>query len=353
MRMAIVIILVMALASAATATNLGNRAPVKPTVSFPPNVPDPARQGGDTIYDAFVIPSLPFEDSGTTEGYTNDYDEVCPFDAPNTPDVCYRFTPSYTTMVNIDLCYSSYDTKVYVWDENLNLVACNDDYYFAPPCYIYSSRLEGVVLAGGQTYYIIVDGYWGAWGPYVITVDECVPFDLDCPDGGIPEGEPDLYNGYVDTWNGGCNTPPEYPFEQIDGNASGDAILCGVAGWYTYAGHDYRDTDWYLLTMGSSGAIDVTIQAESSTYAFELGPQDCGNVAVLQSATADACVEGTMAITGYEEGEIVWFWAGSTIFAPPGGDPPETYRYTCWFSGLLAAVATEPTSWSTMKALFE
>lgn len=39
-------------------------------------VPDPARQGGDTIADATVILAIPYSDTGTTTGYVDDYDEV-------------------------------------------------------------------------------------------------------------------------------------------------------------------------------------------------------------------------------------------------------------------------------------
>ena len=40
--------------------------------------PDPQviLQGGDTIEDATVIPSLPYHDEGTTIGYNDDYDEI-------------------------------------------------------------------------------------------------------------------------------------------------------------------------------------------------------------------------------------------------------------------------------------
>ncbi|SVC06178.1 uncharacterized protein METZ01_LOCUS259032, partial [marine metagenome] len=41
--------------------------------------PDQTRQGGDTVDDAVVINSVPYSDAGTTSGYTNDYDEECPY----------------------------------------------------------------------------------------------------------------------------------------------------------------------------------------------------------------------------------------------------------------------------------
>jgi hypothetical protein len=53
----------------------------KPAFTGIPNVSDPnvILQGGDNIGSATVIPSLPYHDTGTTSGYTDDYDEVCPY----------------------------------------------------------------------------------------------------------------------------------------------------------------------------------------------------------------------------------------------------------------------------------
>ena len=49
--------------------------------------PDRSRQGGDTVGDAMVIDELPYYNTGTTEGYTDDYDEECPYSGSTSPDV--------------------------------------------------------------------------------------------------------------------------------------------------------------------------------------------------------------------------------------------------------------------------
>lgn len=58
----------------------GSSAAGAPQIELPPppeNSGTPSHrtvlQGGDNIGDAFVIPSLPFEDNGTTSGYNDDY----------------------------------------------------------------------------------------------------------------------------------------------------------------------------------------------------------------------------------------------------------------------------------------
>jgi hypothetical protein len=352
MRFAIVVLLVVAVADGSLAYDLGNQAPVKPIATSPENVPNPERQGGDTIEDATVIPSIPYSNSGTTAGYSNDYDEVCPYPGSTAPDVVYAYSPTITEAVTIDLCSSNYDTKLYVYDGDMNLFACNDDAYFGDPCGVYVSALENLTLEGGTTYYIVIDGYGAAYGPYVIDITTVVPCLLDCPAGGFAEGEPPLVDGYVDNWNGGCNTDPGHPFQAITGDADGNRILCGVGGWYLFQGSNYRDTDWYTLEMGVTGAIEIVADAEEPTYIFEIGPSDCVALDIAQQATAGACQETSMTITGYAPGQTVWFWAGSTVFAAPSGEDDE-YDYVVWFSGLEPAVATESTTWGSVKALYE
>jgi hypothetical protein len=309
---------------------------------------DPLGQG-DTIANAIVIPYLPFNDSRTTAGFADNYDEICPYSGSTAPDVVYEYVSASTQSVDVDLCGSGYDTKLYVYDAGLNLVACNDDFYFGAPCGTYVSKLENVPLSAGMTYYIIIDGYGAASGTFVLSIAAFVPCVVSCPPGGFTEGEPPLVNEYVDNYNGGCNTP-SYPFQGLYGNAYGRLTLCGVSGWYLTAGSNYRDTDWYILHNGVAGAIEITADAEYATYIFELGPQDCSAIGVLQQATAGPCAEAFMTISGYGSGAPVWFWAGPTVYAAPGADT--SYDYVVWFSGLQGGVATEATTWSTLKALY-
>lgn len=138
-----------------------------------PNVPDPnvILQGGDTVNDATVIDALPYTTSGTTTGYTNDYDEICPYDSSTSPDVVYSYTPITDIAVDISLCSnSSYDTKLYVYENVVgNLVDCVDD-----NCPDFLSELLDLELTGGNTYYIIVDGYGTEHGNYSFEMQEAL-----------------------------------------------------------------------------------------------------------------------------------------------------------------------------------
>jgi len=351
MRKMLAFALVLTFVGSAVAADLGNQAPLKSDPIVPENVPQ-ARQGGDTVFDAVAIPGLPYSNTGTTAGYTDDYDEACPYTGSTSPDVVYSYTPAGPEGVTIDLCGSSYDTKLYVYDADLNLVACNDDYYSSgDPCGSFVSRLENVGLTGGTTYYFIIDGYGDDFGDYVIDVQGFEPCVLDCPAGAQLEGEPALGPGYADSYNGGCNSDTPI-FQTLEADANGDLTMCGISGWYDNAGTPTRDTDWFIVNMGASGTADFVIDAEYAVSLFELSPQDCDNVAVAQSVEAGPCNEASLAVSGYGEGAPVWMWVGPTVFEAPGDD--DTFDYVLMASGLLpGTIATENTSWSSMKALYQ
>ena len=134
------------------------------------------RQGGEDIATATVIAGLPHSSVGTTIGYVDNYDEVCPYTGSTSPDVVYSFTPGANVAVDITLCNGSdYDTKLYVYENAWTPgapFACNDD-----TCPGWVSELTDLNLTGGNTYYIVVDGYYGASGNYVLDITEDVWVD--------------------------------------------------------------------------------------------------------------------------------------------------------------------------------
>jgi hypothetical protein len=134
----------------------------------PADFPPPSLlQGGEDVGTAVVISSLPYSDAGTTSGHVNDYEGTC--GGSGAPDVVYSFTPSVDYFVTMDLCNSSYDTKVYVFESTVNnVIGCNDD-----ACGL-QSRLT-VEMSAGITYYIIVDGYGSSSGSYDMVVTGIEP----------------------------------------------------------------------------------------------------------------------------------------------------------------------------------
>ncbi len=210
----------------------------KPAYTGAKNVPDQnvILQGGDNCATATVISSLPYSDAGTTAGYTDDYDMACPYTGSTSPDVVYSYTPSSNVLVDIDVCESAYDTKLYVFDTNCtnaDSVACNDDFCSNSSGDPYRSQLPSVPMNSGTTYYIVVDGYGGESGTYNINVDtvSAPPPDtlMDCPVGALFSQEPHLP---ADAWSAGTSDsgfqPENYAvFENF--SASGE--ICDIHWW--------------------------------------------------------------------------------------------------------------------------
>ncbi|MEZ4389014.1 MAG: hypothetical protein R3D98_15820 [Candidatus Krumholzibacteriia bacterium] len=335
------LLLILALAAPGLAYDLGNTAPPKASSHHTAPTPDPQvlRQGGDTLADAVHV-DFPFAATGTTVGYTDDYDEACPYTQSTSPDVVYTFSVPHDIWTFIDMYGSTYDTKIYVYDEDLELVACNDDYY---PDYV--SRIENLLLLADVTYYLVIDGYGGDSGQYVVDTfwadDWCI---LEPEPGMVLEGEPALHDGYEDAYNGGCNSPQfGNPFGVLDPGPD----VFGTSGWYLSAdGSQARDTDWFVHQLGPAGTRTITADAEEATYVFELGPQDCGTVGVLQSVEVGPCEPGELTITG-EPFSTVWIWVGPTTF---DGDGEYDYILRLEPEDPVAGAAQ---SWSAVKGLFD
>lgn len=193
----------------------------------PPPDPNIILQGGDDCASATAITVLPYTDVGTTAGYTDDYDETCPYAGTGAPDVVYSYSPEVDTCIFLTLCTveTNYDTKMYVYqDECVSpYYACNDDACESVNFpYPYVSAIYQLRVYTGHTYYIIVDGYGAESGTYDLLVD----YDL-CP--GAPPPNDDCANAeYI---------PPPYPTSGtgtcIDATVDCPGLLDWNGVWYT------------------------------------------------------------------------------------------------------------------------
>ena len=144
--------------------------------------PSSTRQGGDDISTATVITELT-QLEGTNVGYFDDYDEDCGSGTSTSGDVVYAFTPTATMAVDLSTCYSDYDTKIFVYENEAgNLAsttaggpasACSDDNIWPgetdeAPCTAWTSYIGGLLMTAGNTYYIVLDGWNGEEGNYVL-----------------------------------------------------------------------------------------------------------------------------------------------------------------------------------------
>ena len=209
------------------------------------------------------------------------------FDGPGTcmtsNNIWYSYTATCDGRLTVSLCGSGFDTKLGIWAGSdcppTLLAICNDDF-----CGLQSQAM--IRVNTGEEYLFEVGGYSTASGNGVLTVGCEELCQVECPEGAIFEAE--LCGEDI---NGGCNLPPDYPFEPIN---CGD-VICGTA----WADAGFRDTDWFTFTIDAPGGyITWSVTAEFPSLIFLIQPGDCaiGNYVILASATADDCETATVSL---------------------------------------------------------
>ena len=294
---------------------------------------------GEDFADALVIGSLPYSDAASTCDNVDDYHADCPVPGSGSPDVVYSFTATSDGYVRIDLCGSLYDTKLFVMDATQEVLACNDDAYYDPVCGYNTSLIPGLPVSAGDC------------GDYVLNVSAAeAPTACTLPVVGQTEGEPPLFDGYVDAFNGGCNSADQnYPFQDLKGDAEGSFLMTGKSGWYDAA---TRDTDWFIAVIGSEGVIEWTLDGEQPIQGRVLAELDCVNTISVDEFVAGPCSRATITVHG-EPGGLAWFWIAPLEFVPPAGFSGHEFRYNSVFSGLQAgSISTDEMSWDSVKSLY-
>jgi subtilisin-like proprotein convertase family protein len=277
------------------------------------------RVAGDSCGDAIPL-TVPALTTGNTCGYLNNYDYACPYTGSLSPDAVYRYTSPANQQVTFGLCRSSYDTKLYIYDGVCSgtPIACNDD---ADPCIgalgPFRSILPCVLLQAGHTYYVVVDGYGGACGDYVLEAGICPPCTLTCQAGDSIECAevPDTSHFRLDC-DGGCNNVvPSYGTIQC-----GDTV-CGLGFTYVRQSSDFRDTDWYRFTIPQRSRLKVTVYPEFSVQVGILDTLCPPSVAYWQFGSSCDTVEVS---TGCVDAGTYNVWVGPSSFN--GVPMPLTYR---------------------------
>lgn len=300
-------------------------------------------QGGDNAGSATPILNG-VVDTGTTIGYINDSDEVCPYTGSTSPDVWYTYT-SGTGSYNVSLCESGYDTKVYCYDQNFvllsttdgssNGIACNDDECSSSGGGGFRSLLT-CVEASGAGDYIVVDGWGGSAGDYEILVTDQDPVDCgppppciaECPPGGTLENEPCNYGSSgFDNTNGGCNSSPP-----VFSDLLCDTVYCGDS----YFDGAFRDTDWWALDNSANDlGITYTITGLASFNSVYgrvdngCGALDCSQVAAFAEVVVSAQCDPISLSTPELANCLAWFFVGTDFSQivdcnqPAGGPPNE------------------------------
>jgi alpha-tubulin suppressor-like RCC1 family protein len=176
------VLLMLGVAGTSMASITGNTldlTPKAPGTGIPCGPNPGGRIVGDTIADPLILAGLGTV-TGTTVGFFNDYEEACPYAGSAAPDVVYLYTHTDPGIaaITLDLCHSSYDTKLFVYDNAYTPgapYACNDDYNTGAPCTEYTSKIVCLPVTVGHSYYVVIDGYGSASGAYQLDVTACEP----------------------------------------------------------------------------------------------------------------------------------------------------------------------------------
>jgi len=284
---------------------------------------DGVYQGDGTICDLVDCPiygecGLVFTAPVSWADDTGQMEDSC--DLRPSKDAQFEIILPYEAEWIFSVCEADWDTYLYLTasccppEGSPDIIAESDDH---PDCNA-ASKIVKMLSAG--TYYLTVEGFSSSdCGPFPLEI--AAPCTVDCDPDSIPEGEPDCYDGYEDTYNLGCDDDGShgYPFTPI---ACGD-IVCGTAGTYSGDEGATRDTDWYEFDLSATSEVTWSAIAEFEVQIILIdpGPADCKDAqgeptyTLLDIAVAPPCGVAELTLT-MEPGETGtgWAWAGTHEF---------------------------------------
>ena len=246
--------------------------------------------------------------------------------------------------VTVDLCASTYDTKVYVYDSSLTMIVCNDDY-----CSFQS--IVCLPVTHGASYYIVVDGYGGSCGNYNMQI-HWYEGAISSAAGAMLEGEPTCYDGYNDIYNGGCNSTP-FPVFQIIAPTCADITICGTTGVFAMNTLIFRDTDWFQMDITETSYICLSGDAEMPCYFFIIdGRGGCDAPPIVAYGVAGSCAPIADLCYTCDPGTW-WAWVGPNSWDYGGcsGWCGTLYNLTIsGYGGTTTPAAS--TTWGRVKGMF-
>jgi hypothetical protein len=112
-------------------------------------------------------------------------------------------------------------------------------------------------------------------------IADYVPCVIDC----VPnEGEETCYDGYLDTYNGGCYSPGGPVFQPIE---CGETI-CGTSGFYLLNGLIHEERDWFEFTVDSPSIVECDAVAEFPVR-VRIAYGDCFSLTTAGQTSAFEC----------------------------------------------------------------
>ena len=223
------------------------------------------------------------------------------------PGVWYRAVGT-GNQLTVSLCdpATDFDARVHVYCDEcpsglFTCVGANDD---SGDASCITAPIVSWCSEAGRTYYIYVSGTLGAAGQFRVRLIEsltpcadpafCGFCSLTCPQGAIPENEPDCFTDYVDSTNGGCGSSPNV-FQDITPGQT----ICGRSGTFLSGPNFARDTDWFRFELTQRAAVRWEVQAEFLVETFilpDVCPPSIGSFAAgrgnaCQTVAAEATLE--------------------------------------------------------------
>jgi hypothetical protein len=134
------------------------------------------------------------------------------------------------------------------------------------------------------------------------------------------------YDNYVDSYNGGCNSSP-YAFDILT-PAFGTIGVCGTCGTYLYNTFNYRDTDWYEITVPEQIHVTWRCIAEFPLAMFLVDADaGCGNITIIDYQYVDECTEGVFELN-LEPGNT-WLFVAPSVYSgvPCGSDYTMSFEW--------------------------
>ena len=182
-----------------------------------------------------------FYDNGILTEQTDENRAFCLYTTVLTGACCYEDTGVCANGVAETMCLSSYG--VFYEDTLCTEVTCEPA---LGACCDHATDIDNCTLT------LMADCAFDWLGPHS-TCDECCV--VICPPEGTPEGEPVCHDGYIDTYNNGCFTDPDWTFPDDWLHIEENEVLCGQMGTYTTGEQNLRDFDWYYYHLSDPVAL--------------------------------------------------------------------------------------------------
>lgn len=222
----------------------------------------------------------------------------------------YEFTPTVSGNYSLKVTSTNGYYADYFWKTG----TCDDTGWLCIGDIAGPTTMGTMPLTAGTTYYLLLDAESTDTVIHEFYIG-CPPEPIVCPPGAALEGEPECFDGYIDSYNGGCNSTPNV-FQSLTQCCG---TICGKTG--NFDSSSSRDTDWYEFITTTTTQIDISLTAETYINLFIIdGNQGCGTIDIVAQ---DYAYEGDTARIIYTVGPGTWWiWVG-----PDFSNSPCTSQY--------------------------